>query len=87
MIKNYLSLYIKQHQPDEYLGVIEQNIDMLLKSMLNFLDVEKLQKGHTLYRHDTLLDLSESAHKKKTLFRELVKKKHFSRKAFAFDCR
>jgi DNA-binding LacI/PurR family transcriptional regulator/signal transduction histidine kinase/DNA-binding NarL/FixJ family response regulator len=76
LIRNYLSLYMEQHPPDEHLSVIEQNIDILLKNMLNFLDVEKLQKGNTIYQHDTLVDLSESACKKSVLFRELAKKKN-----------
>ncbi|MBN2442607.1 MAG: substrate-binding domain-containing protein [Spirochaetales bacterium] len=83
LIQNYLSLYMKKHQPDEHLAVIEQNINILLKNMLNFLDVEKLQKGNTIYQHDTLVDLSESAHKKSALFQVLADKKNISIKVYA----
>jgi DNA-binding LacI/PurR family transcriptional regulator/signal transduction histidine kinase/DNA-binding NarL/FixJ family response regulator len=76
LIRNYLLFYLEQHPPDEHLEVIKQNIDMLLVNMLNFLDVEKLQKGNTMYQHDTLVDLSESARKKCALFRGLAKKKN-----------
>ncbi len=69
VIKNFLALYMQQHPADEQLLVISQNFDILLENMLNFLDVEKLQKGNTLYRHESLVDLSESARIKCTLFR------------------
>ena len=76
LIKNYLALYMEQHPPDKHLSVIKQNIDILLENMLNFLDVEKLQKGNTLYHHEHLVDLSESARKKCTLFRGVARKKN-----------
>jgi len=76
LIKNYLSLYMEQHPLDENLTIIKQNIDMLLDNMLNFLDVEKLQKGDTIYQHDSLVDLSESARKKCVLFQVVAKKKN-----------
>ncbi|MBN2738198.1 MAG: substrate-binding domain-containing protein [Spirochaetales bacterium] len=72
LIKNYLSLYMKEHETDDNLTIIQQNIDLLLKNMLNFLDVEKLQKGNPIYQHDSLVDLSQSAKKKCELFRGLA---------------
>jgi DNA-binding NarL/FixJ family response regulator/anti-sigma regulatory factor (Ser/Thr protein kinase) len=47
-----------------------------LENMLNFLDVEKLQKGNTIYDHTILVDLSESVQKKCALFQGLAKKKN-----------
>jgi DNA-binding LacI/PurR family transcriptional regulator/signal transduction histidine kinase/DNA-binding NarL/FixJ family response regulator len=76
LIQNYLALYLEQHEPDEKLLVIKQNIDLLLANMLNFLDVERLQKGKTIYQHEALVDLSESARRKCDLFRAMAAKKH-----------
>ncbi|MBN2535799.1 MAG: substrate-binding domain-containing protein, partial [Spirochaetales bacterium] len=75
LIQNYMALYLEQYEPDEKLLVIKQNIDLLLANMLNFLDAERLQKGETVYQHDTLVDLSESARMKCDLFRVIAAKK------------
>ncbi|MBN2439929.1 MAG: substrate-binding domain-containing protein [Spirochaetales bacterium] len=72
LIQNYLALYMKQYQPDKKLLVIKENIDLLLGHMLNFLDVEQLQKGEMIYHHDTFVDVSESARKKCSLFQPLA---------------
>ncbi len=76
LIRNYLALYMEERAPDEKLLVIKQNVDLLLDNMLNFLDVEKLQKGETVYRHEALTDLSEAARRKSALFRPLAAKKN-----------
>ncbi|MBN2738864.1 MAG: substrate-binding domain-containing protein [Spirochaetales bacterium] len=75
LIRNYLSLYMKNHPADNNLSIIEQNIELLLANMLNFLDVEKLQKGMVVYEHDKLVDLGESAQRKCHLFQVLAEKK------------
>ncbi|MBN2444234.1 MAG: substrate-binding domain-containing protein, partial [Spirochaetales bacterium] len=75
LIRNYLSRYIEQHAPDENLQVIKQNIDLLLSNMLNFMDVEKLQKGVTVFQHDILVNLSEGVEQKCTIFSEVAKTK------------
>jgi DNA-binding LacI/PurR family transcriptional regulator/signal transduction histidine kinase/DNA-binding NarL/FixJ family response regulator len=76
LIQNYLALYMEEHKPDEKLLIIKQNIDLLLDNMLNFLDVEKLQKGETIYRHDEFVDLSEGVRRKSALFQPLSAKKN-----------
>jgi DNA-binding LacI/PurR family transcriptional regulator/signal transduction histidine kinase/DNA-binding NarL/FixJ family response regulator len=75
LIHNYLALYLEQHEPDEKLLIIKQNIDLLLANMLNFLDAERLQKGAMIYQHDTLVDLSENARRKYDIFRVIAEKK------------
>ncbi|MBN2735541.1 MAG: substrate-binding domain-containing protein [Spirochaetales bacterium] len=75
LIKNYLSLYMDKSPPDENLRVIGENIDLLLANMLNFLDVEKLQKDEVLYEHDSIIDLCDYTQKKCALFSELAKKR------------
>ncbi len=72
LIQNYLALYMERHEQDDKLLVIKQNIDLLLANMLNFLESEKLQKGETIYRHDTFVDLSEGARRKCALFEAIA---------------
>ena len=74
MIQNYLDSYMEMDKSDEKLLVIKQNFDLLLSNMLNFLDVEKLLKGHTIYQHHSLVDLSMSVRKKCAIFQAMAKK-------------
>jgi DNA-binding LacI/PurR family transcriptional regulator/signal transduction histidine kinase len=76
LIQNYLALYMEQHEADEQLPVIKENIDLLLSHMLNFLDVERLQKGEMIYRHDTIVDLAATARRKCEMFRVFASKKN-----------
>jgi signal transduction histidine kinase/DNA-binding NarL/FixJ family response regulator len=76
LIQNYLALYLEQNKADEKLLIIKQNIDLLLANMLNFLDVERLQKGDTIYQHNTLVDLTESVYRKYDMFRVMAAKKN-----------
>ncbi|MBN2737645.1 MAG: substrate-binding domain-containing protein [Spirochaetales bacterium] len=76
LIKNYLSLYMEEHLPDQNLTIINENIELLLANMMNFLDVEKLQRGETIYQHDRIVDLSDYTQKKCALFSGLAKRKY-----------
>ncbi|MBN2441673.1 MAG: substrate-binding domain-containing protein [Spirochaetales bacterium] len=78
LIKNYLSLSRKDHPDDKNLRIIEENIDLLLGNMLNFLDVEKLYKGDTMYNHQSPVDLSQSLGKKCEMFRGFAQKKNIN---------
>ncbi len=78
LIRNYLALYMKHHEHDESLLVLEENIDLLLGHMLDFLDVERLQKGEMIYRHDAFVDLSRAARRKSELFKPIASKKNIS---------
>ncbi|MBN1697227.1 MAG: substrate-binding domain-containing protein [Spirochaetales bacterium] len=76
LIRNYLALYMEEHEPDEKLVIMKQHIDLLLANMLNFLDAERLQKEELIYRHDELVNVSAYARGKSDLFRAVASRKN-----------
>jgi len=76
LIKNYLDKYIKKRGFDYDLNIIKNNIDKLLRDMVNFLDVEKLKKGQIFYNNDQITDLTEILERKIILFREIANDKN-----------
>ncbi|MCG8571391.1 MAG: ATP-binding protein [Spirochaetes bacterium] len=57
LIKNYLSRY-RETQKKTDLDILEQNVDKLIRDMVNFLDSEKLSRGQIFYHHDQIVDFS-----------------------------
>ncbi|MBN2440249.1 MAG: substrate-binding domain-containing protein [Spirochaetales bacterium] len=76
LIKNYLEKYMQECGPNDDLFIIKNNIEILLENMVNFLDVEKIEKGKILYNHQQLIQLSLMIENKVIMFREIAKKKN-----------
>jgi len=78
LILNYLDKYIKSVGLNEDLKVIQQNIYKLLQDMINFLDLEKLQKGSFIYDNTQITNFSDVLKRKLVLFVETANNKQIS---------
>ncbi|HOV15695.1 MAG TPA: 7TM diverse intracellular signaling domain-containing protein, partial [Spirochaetota bacterium] len=76
LISNYLDKYIKKiGVEDSDLKIIKQNIEKLLSDMLNFFDIEKIQRGDISYNNDLITNFSEILNEKIILFKEIALQK------------
>ena len=58
LISNYMDKYLESHKADEEILIIKDNIDKLLEDMINFFDIQKIDRGLALYEHNEIIDLS-----------------------------
>lgn len=77
LITNYLEDYMRKHNnsEDEELIVLKKSIDTLTKDIINFFDMEKIQKGISIYDHSSLTDLSQILSNSIKLFKVIAEKK------------
>lgn len=75
LISNYMDKYIKQHGLNDDLKIIKQNIDKLQQDMVNFLDLEKLERGQIFYDHEQIFNISDLLSAKIPFFRSLAERK------------
>jgi signal transduction histidine kinase/DNA-binding NarL/FixJ family response regulator len=75
LIKNYLEKYITDTGYNDDISVIKQNIDKLLRDMVNYLDAEKLRRDKVFYDHNQLLDITSLVEQKVYMFKEISRKK------------
>ncbi len=78
LISNYLDRYIKIKGNSRELNIIKENFDKLKDDMVNFLDIEKYEKGMVTYNHDNVVDLSGIISKKKPLYEEYARLNNLS---------
>ncbi len=78
LIKNYLDKYIKSHSADEDIMVVKQNIDKLLRDMINLLDVEKLSRNQLFYYNESAVNISEIISYKIKIFSEYASQKQIN---------
>lgn len=76
LIKNYCDKYIKKVGETEELRIIKSNLDKLQRDMINFLDVEKIEKGQVFYDHDKTFCLSDLILEKIIFFKEIAETKN-----------
>lgn len=69
LINGYFQEYIREHGRNPALDVVERYITKLSRDMINFFDVLKFRKGKLVYKHDTIIDLSEYLGQAAELFR------------------
>jgi signal transduction histidine kinase len=69
LVANYLDKYMEGREASPELLVVKRSIDKLLRDMVNFFDVLRLQKGIHVYSHDKIVDLSGFLRTKAELFR------------------
>ncbi|MBN1799234.1 MAG: response regulator [Spirochaetales bacterium] len=78
LISNYLDKDIKLRGRSNEINIVKHNIDKLKKDMINYLDLEKLERGLIFYNHDQAINLSMILKKKIPLFKEIAEKKRIS---------
>ncbi|KQC14373.1 MAG: hypothetical protein APR63_14455 [Desulfuromonas sp. SDB] len=78
IIQNYLTEYMSKSPPSEELKVIQQNLNKLLRDMVNFLDAEKLERGQIFYNHDQVVNISEIVKDKLKVFRSYAHRKNIN---------
>jgi len=76
LINNYLEDYIQQKGETKELEVIKNNLAKLTKDMVNFLDMERLNKGFIIYNGDQCSDFSAILKECTVLFRPYASKKN-----------
>ena len=54
---------------------LKNNIDKLKRDMVNFLDIEKLERGQLFYNHDQIINLTKVLNTEIILFREIAENK------------
>ncbi|HEX5152812.1 MAG TPA: ATP-binding protein [Parafilimonas sp.] len=75
LINNYLEEYIHSHGRSEELTIIKKNIDKLSNDIVNFFDLERYNKGLSIYSHNQVCNISEILSDNLVLFKEYSKKK------------
>lgn len=77
LITNYLDEYIRKYQQseNEELKLLKKAIGNLTKDIVNFFDMEKIQKGISMYNHKHISDFSKILSDSITLFNVVAAKK------------
>ncbi len=75
LIGNYFEKYVRSKGASAESGIIKRNFDKMKRDVVNFLDLEKLERGQTFYRHDSIVDMSCFLREKCELFESLAEKK------------
>ena len=58
LINNYLTGYIRRQGVDEDLTIIKYNLDKLTNDIVNYFDIERLDRGVDIYDHNQTSDFS-----------------------------
>lgn len=58
LIKNYMEDYINSHEQSDELLIVKRSIDKMSADIINLFDVEKFNKGFTVYNHEQIADFS-----------------------------
>jgi signal transduction histidine kinase/DNA-binding NarL/FixJ family response regulator len=75
LINNYLQEHIKKNGETEELNIIKHNIQCLTSDMINFFDVERLNKGFVIYDHSQASDFTALLKCKLSMFELQAQKK------------
>jgi signal transduction histidine kinase/DNA-binding NarL/FixJ family response regulator len=78
LISNYLEKYTAEHGEDASLTIMRQNLDKLLSDVTNSLDLEKLIRNQTFYRHDLPIAFTALVREKVRLFEPTARRKELS---------
>lgn len=76
LINNYLEEYISNNENSEELLIVKRSIDKLSMDISNLFDLEKFNKGVTVYNHDLIADFSEVLSDSLMLFQKCANKKN-----------
>ena len=75
LVNNYLSRYISKYGMNEDLSVIKYNLEKLTNDIVNFFDIERLERGVNIYDHDQLTNFSGVLLNSLSLFDPLAENK------------
>ena len=78
LIYNYLADYISKHGVNEELSIIRYNVEKLLSDIVNYFDIERMDKGVNIYDHDQTVNFSGILSNSLSLFRPLAANKHIN---------
>lgn len=76
LINNYLDEYIDKHGQTRELEVIKNSLGKLTKDIVNFFDLERINKGFNIYDHNQFSDFSKILKESILLFRQYAIKKN-----------
>lgn len=76
LINNYLQEYIHKYGETEELKIIKSSIEKLTKDIVNFFDLEKIQKGLNLYNNNQTTNFSSLLRDNIVLFKQYSSKKN-----------
>jgi signal transduction histidine kinase/DNA-binding NarL/FixJ family response regulator len=75
LINNYLQEYINRKGDSEELRIVKANIQRLTTDMVNFFDVERINKGFNIYDHSKQSDFADLLHTRLELFKPIAQSK------------
>jgi len=75
LIDNYLDKEINKRGTSEALAVVKNNVIKLKNDIINLLDIEKINRGNSIYKHNNVVDFSFILKNRSLLFSEAAKKK------------
>lgn len=75
LINNYLEEYINKKGNSEELTIVKKNIDKLSADIVNFFDLERFNKGFSVYNHDQISNFSEILRDNLVLFKVYSRKR------------
>jgi signal transduction histidine kinase/DNA-binding NarL/FixJ family response regulator len=75
LISNYFDEYLKKVKPTKELLNIKSNFEKLLSDMLNFLDLEKLNRNQIFYDHNQIVNIIDILKNKIELFKITAKRR------------
>ena len=78
LINNYLYEFAQKYPHSPELQIIQSNVQKLTRDMINFFDVQALERGFTPYKHNKASDFSAILEDKLALFRHLAEKKNIT---------
>lgn len=75
LINSYLDDYIQRKGQTKELTIIQENINVLKRNIINFFDIEKIQKGITVYNHQQTFNLSKLLRNSLVIFEPYLRKR------------
>lgn len=75
LINNYLEDYLSSNENSEELSIVKRSLDKLSLDIGNLFDLERYNKGISIYNHDLITNFSEVAADSLILFRKYADKK------------
>jgi len=75
LIDNYLDKEINKRGTSEALAVVKNNVIKLKNDIINLLDIEKINRGNIIYKHNNVVDFSFILKNRSLLFSEAAQKK------------
>ena len=78
LIRGYTDILLDENRENMEMKITKQNIDKLLKDIVNFMDSERFEKGIMNYDHNQIINILQFSETKIKLFEGMAKKKKIS---------